>query len=116
LRSKTAQSSPPSTADFGATGEEDEDKEDEEGPDDDGGFDGNKSASVSKMAGGIFRSNDESESGGVDAGAGSREGSGEDAAMAGVMLGSKRATWREGDAISAVSDVVDRDGDGDGDG
>jgi hypothetical protein len=69
LRCKTAQSSPPSTADFGATGEEDEDKEGEEGPVDDGGFDGNKSASVSKMAGGIFRSNDEG--GAVDAGAGS---------------------------------------------
>jgi len=69
LRCKTAQSSPPSTADFGATGEEDEDKEGEEGLDDDRGFDGNKSASVSKMAGGIFRSN--GGGGGVDAGTGS---------------------------------------------
>jgi len=56
FRSKTAQSSPPSMAGFGAAGEEGEDKEDKEGPDDDGGFDGNKSASVSKMAGGILRS------------------------------------------------------------
>jgi hypothetical protein len=114
LRCRTAQSSPLSTADFGATGEEDEDKEGEEGPDADGGFGGNKSASVSKMAGGIFRSNDEGGAG--DASAGSRGGSGGDAAMAGVMLGSKGADWREGDAIRAVLDVVDGNGDGDGDG
>jgi hypothetical protein len=110
LRCRTAQSSPLSTADFGATGEQDKDKEGEGGPDDDGGFGGNKSATVSRIASGIFRSNDEG--GGVDAGAGSREGSSGDAAIAGLMLGSKGAAWREGDTIRSDLDVVDGDGDG----
>jgi hypothetical protein len=118
LRSRTAQSSPPSAADFGATGEEDEDKDGEEALVDDGGFDGNKSASVSRMAGGIFRSNDE---GGDDGtGAGSRAGSGGDTALAGVRLGSKGAAWREGNAGGAASEVVEGvivvDGDDDDDG
>ena len=92
-------------ADFGATGEEDEDKDGEEALVDDGGFDGNKSASVSRMAGGIFRSND---GGGKDGtGAGSRAGSGGDTAMAGVRLASKGAAWREGDAGGAASEVVE---------
>jgi hypothetical protein len=68
LRCTIAQSSPPSTPDFGATGEEGEDKEDEEGSDDFGGFDGSKSASVSRMAGAIFRSKGEGEGGSADAG------------------------------------------------
>jgi hypothetical protein len=115
LRSRTAQSSPLTAAEFGATGEEDDDKDGEEELVDDGGFDGNKSASVSRMAGGIFRSNDEGEDDGT--GAGSRAGSGADTAMAGVRLGSKGAAWREGDASGAASEVVEGvivDGDDDG--
>jgi hypothetical protein len=112
LCSRAAQSSPLSAADFAATGEEDEDKEGEKGPDDDGGFGGTKSANVSKMAGGDFRSR--GGGAGIDADAGSREGSSGDAAMAGVMLGSNGAGWREADAIRAALDVVDDDGNGDG--